>query len=294
MSHSILDLIGNTPLVESRVLNTNPKVTLFFKLEGHNPGGSVKDRAAYNMIKAGLERGDFDKTSKLIEATSGNTGIALAMIAGIYGLNIELVMPENSTKERVQTMRAYGAKVTLTPEDVGIEGARDYAEAKVRKEGFIMMNQFANDDNWKAHFETTGPEIWRDTQEKVTHFVSAMGTTGTIMGTSTFLKQKNKDIQIVGVQPTDDAKIPGIRKWPEEYLPKIFDARKVDQTMEVSEEEAIDMAKRLAKEEGIFSGMSSGGATVAALRLAESLDNGVIVSIVCDRGDRYLSSDLFD
>ncbi|MBG48230.1 MAG: cysteine synthase B [Pseudozobellia sp.] len=293
MSHNLLDLVGNTPLVESRVLNTNPNVKLYFKMEGHNPGGSVKDRAALNMIKSALERGDFDSNSKLIEATSGNTGIALAMIAGIYGLDIELVMPENATKERVQTMKAYGAKVTLTSSDVGIEGARDYAEAKVANDGYIMINQFANDDNWKAHYKTTGPEIWKDTEEKITHFVSAMGTTGTIMGTSTFLKEKNTNIQIVGVQPTDDSSIPGIRKWPQEYLPKIFDASKVDRTMEVSEEEAKQMAIRLAKEEGIFSGMSSGGAATAALRLAEELESGIIVSIVCDRGDRYLSSDLF-
>ncbi len=294
MGHSIIDLIGNTPLVESRVLNQNPNVRLFFKMEGHNPGGSVKDRAALNMIQSGLERGDIDKTSKLIEATSGNTGIALAMIAGIYGLDIELVMPENSTKERVQTMRAYGAKVTLTPADIGIEGARDYAEEKVKNHGYIMLNQFGNDDNWKAHYKSTGPEIWRDTEGKVTHFVSSMGTTGTIMGTSTFLKEKNPNIQIVGVQPADDAKIPGIRKWPEEYLPRIFDRSKVDQIIEVTEEAAIVMAKRLAKEEGVFSGMSSGGATVAALELAQTLDEGVIVSIICDRGDRYLSSDLFE
>lgn len=293
MSRSVLDLIGNTPLVESRILNTNSNVTLLFKLEGHNPGGSVKDRAALNMIQSGLERGDFDKNSKLIEATSGNTGIALAMIAGSYGLNIELVMPENSTKERVQTMRAYGAKVTLTPADVGIEGARDYADEKVKNGGFVMFDQFGNDDNWKAHYKSTGPEIWRDTEGKVTHFVSSMGTTGTIMGTSTFLKEKNKDVKIVGVQPTDGSSIPGIRKWPEEYLPKIFDASKVDKILEVTEDEAISMAKRLAKEEGIFSGMSSGGATAAALRLADTLESGIIVSIICDRGDRYLSSDLF-
>ncbi len=294
MSHSLLDLIGNTPLVVSKVLNTNPKVKLLFKLEGHNPGGSVKDRAAFNMIKSGLERGDFDKNSKLIEATSGNTGIALAMIAGIYGLNIELVMPENSTKERVQTMRAYGAKVTLTPADVGIEGARDYADAKVKNEGFSMINQFANDDNWQAHYKTTGPEIWEDTKGEITHFVSAMGTTGTIMGTSTYLKEQNSAIEIVGVQPKDGARIPGIRKWPEAYLPKIFNADKVDQVLEVSEEEAREMARRLATEEGIFSGMSSGGAATASLRLASTLESGTIVSIVCDRGDRYLSSGLFD
>ncbi len=294
MSKTILDLIGNTPLVEAKVLNTNPNVKVLFKLEGNNPGGSVKDRPAYNMIKSGLERGDFSKDSKLIEATSGNTGIGLAMIASLFGLDIELVMPENSTKERVQTMRAYGAKVTLTPADVGIEGARDYAEAKVANEGYIMMNQFSNEDNWKAHYKTTGPEIWRDTDGQITHFVSSMGTTGTIMGTSTFLKEMNPDIQIVGVQPTDDSKIPGIRKWPEEYLPKIFNPQKVDTVMEVSEADAALMAKKLAKEEGIFAGMSSGGAATVAFRLAETLERGTIVSIVCDRGDRYLSSDLFD
>tara|TARA_R110002049_G_scaffold80546_3_gene204928 strand:- start:12853 stop:13737 length:885 start_codon:yes stop_codon:yes gene_type:complete len=294
MSHSILDIIGNTPMVISKVVNTNPNVKLLFKLEGNNPGGSVKDRAALNMIKGGLERGDFDKNSKLIEATSGNTGIALAMIAGVYGLDIELVMPENSTKERVQTMKAYGAKVTLTPADVGIEGARDYAEQKVKEEGYIMINQFSNDDNWMAHYKSTGPEIWRDTQGEITHFVSSMGTTGTIMGTSTYLKEENSNIQIVGVQPADEAKIPGIRKWPIEYLPKIFNPKKVDSVMEVTELEARDMAKRLAKEEGIFAGMSSGGAAAAAVKLAQSLEEGVIVSIVCDRGDRYLSSDLFD
>ncbi len=294
MPNALIDLIGNTPLVASRVLNTNPGVTLLFKLEGHNPGGSVKDRAALNMIKSGLESGHIKTTDKLIEATSGNTGIALAMIAGVYGLDIELVMPENSTIERVQTMRAYGAKVTLTPADIGIEGARDYAEAKVVNDGFILLNQFANPDNWKAHYKTTGPEIWRDTHGSVTHFVSSMGTTGTIMGTSTFLKEQNANIQIVGVQPTDGSKIPGIRKWPKAYLPKIFDAKKVDTVMEVSENDARTMARKLAKEEGIFSGMSSGGATTVALRLAEQMDKGVIVSIICDRGDRYLSSDLFN
>lgn len=293
MPPNILDFIGNTPLVESRVLNTNPNVQLLFKLEGHNPGGSVKDRAAYNMIRKGLERGAFNKDCHLIEATSGNTGIALALIAGIYGLNIELVMPENATIERVQTMRAYGAKVTLTPADEGIEGARDYAERKVRQDGAIMINQFANDDNWQAHYHGTGPEIWRDTEGQVTHFVSAMGTTGTIMGTSTFLKEQDPNIQIVGVQPKDGAKIPGIRKWPEAYLPKIFDASKVDLVQEVTQGEAEHMAGRLAKDEGIFSGVSSGGAATVAVRLAQTLQKGTIVSIVCDRGDRYLSSGLF-
>ncbi|WFO16416.1 cysteine synthase CysM [Cellulophaga baltica 4] len=294
MSHNIINLIGNTPLVESRVLNTNPKVKLYFKLEGQNPGGSVKDRAALNMIKSALDRGDISTDTKLIEATSGNTGIALAMIANIYGLSIELVMPENATVERVQTMRAYGATVTLTSSSIGIEGARDYAEDKVKNHGFVMLNQFGNDDNWKAHYKSTGPEIWRDTDQKVTHFVSSMGTTGTIMGTSTYLKEQNKVIQIVGVQPTDNSSIPGIRKWPQEYLPKIFNASKVDTVLEVSQDEATAMTLRLAKEEGIFAGMSSGGATAAAIRLANTLDSGVIVSIICDRGDRYLSSGLFD
>ena len=294
MSHSILNLIGNTPLVKANALINNPNITLYLKLEGHNPGGSVKDRAAYNMIKSALDRGEIDQNTKLIEATSGNTGIALSMIAGLYNLDIELVMPENSTKERVQTMRAYGAKVTLTPESVGIEGSRDYAEDKVANEGYMMLNQFANDDNWKAHYKTTGPEIWRDTNGQITHFVSSMGTTGTIMGTSTYLKEQSKDIQIVGIQPTDDAKIPGIRKWPKEYLPKTFNPAKVDQVIEVSQQEATDMAKRLAKEEGVFAGMSSGGSVAAALKLAETLEEGVIVAIICDRGDRYLSSDLFD
>ncbi|WP_271423661.1 cysteine synthase CysM [Aequorivita sinensis] len=294
MYKNIIDFIGNTPLIKATRLVNNPNITLLLKLEGQNPGGSVKDRAAYNMIKSALDRGEIDKNSKLIEATSGNTGIALAMIAGIFKLSIELVMPENSTKERVQTMRAYGAKVTLTSADIGIEGARDYAERKVAEEGYYSFNQFANNDNWKAHYKTTGPEIWNDTDGNITHFVSAMGTTGTIMGVSTFLKEKNKDIQIIGAQPTDGAKIPGIRKWPEAYLPKIFNPKKVDQVIEVSEEEATKMTKRLAEEEGVFAGMSSGGSVAAALKLIETIDSGVVIAIICDRGDRYLSSPLFD
>lgn len=294
MHESIIELIGNTPLVKSRKLNPNPNVDLYFKMEGHNPGGSVKDRAAYNILKSALERGEINKQSKLIEATSGNTGIALAMVARLFDLEIELVMPENSTKERIQTMRAYGAKVTLTSADGGIEGSRDYAEAKMKNDGYTMLNQFANDDNWKAHFKTTGPEIWRDTYQKVTHFVSSMGTTGTIMGTSTYLKEQNQNIQIVGVQPTDNSKIPGIRKWPKAYLPKIFNPKKVDKILEVSEAQARIMTKRLAEEEGIFAGMSSGGCTHAALELCKTLESGLVVSIICDRGDRYLSSDLFE
>lgn len=293
-SYSILDQIGNTPMVVSKNLNTNPKVKLLFKLEGNNPGGSVKDRPAYYMIKSAMDRGEINKETKIIEATSGNTGIALAMIASLLELDLELVMPENSTKERVQTMRAFGALVTLTPADVGIEGARDYAESKVRDHGYVMLNQFANPDNWKAHYMTTGPEIWRDTEQQVTHFVSSMGTTGTIMGCSTFLKEQNKAVQIVGVQPTDNSKIPGIRKWPQEYLPKIFDKNKVDQVIEVSEDEARCTARDLARKEGIFGGMSSGGAVAAALKFIKTLDKGVVVVIICDRGDRYLSSDLYE
>ena len=293
-THNIYELIGNTPLVRSRSLVTKPGVQLYFKMEGHNPGGSVKDRPALNMIKSALERGEIGPQSKLIEATSGNTGIALAMIAQIFGLDIELVMPENSTRERVQTMRAFGATVTLTPHEDGIEGSRDYAEAKVRDEGFVMLNQFGNPDNWKAHYKTTGPEIWRDTEGQVTHFVSAMGTTGTIMGVSSFLKEQNPGIQIIGAQPTDGSSIPGIRKWPEEYLPAIFDRQRVDRIEEVSEEQARAMTKRLANEEGIFAGMSSGGSATVATRIANELETGTVVCIICDRGDRYLSSDLFD
>ena len=290
----LIDIIGNTPLVESVNLVKNKNVKLLLKLEGNNPGGSVKDRAAYNMIASAIERGDIKKGDKLIEATSGNTGIALAMIAQLFNVEIELVLPEDSTKERTQTMLAYGATVILTPASEGIIGSRNYADKKVAAGGYIMLNQFANDDNWKAHYKTTGPEVWNDTQGTVTHFVAAMGTTGTIMGTSTYLKEKNPAIQIVGAQPSDGSQIPGIRKWPQEYLPKIFDATKVDAVIEVSEKEAREMTKRLAKEEGVFAGMSSGGSVAVALKLAEQMESGVIVAIICDRGDRYLSSDLFD
>lgn len=288
---SILDLVGNTPLVELRKLNPNPKVRIYGKLEGHNPGGSVKDRAALNMIKSALERNEINEKTTLIEATSGNTGIALAMIASLYNIPIELVMPESSTRERTLTMQAFGAKVTLLG---GIEECRDYAEEKAKKSGYFMLNQFANPDNYLAHYKSTGPEIWRDTDQKVTHFVSSMGTTGTIMGTSMYLKEKNPAVHIVGCQPTEGSSIPGIRRWPKEYLPKIFDPSRVDEVMDVSSNEAKIMAQRLAKEEGIFSGMSSGGAASVAMRLAKTLESGVIVFIVCDRGDRYLSSDLFD
>lgn len=291
---SITDLIGNTPLVKASHILQKEGVQLFLKLEGKNPGGSVKDRAAFNMITEALKRGDIKKGDTLVEATSGNTGIALAFIAQLSGLKMVLVMPENSTKERIKTMRAYGAELVLTSADNGIEGARDFAIQLEKEKGYFMLNQFANDDNWKAHYKTTGPEIWNDTNGEITHFVSAMGTTGTIMGVSSYLKEQNKDVVIVGAQPKDGAKIPGIRKWPEAYLPKIFNASKVDQVVEVSEQDARIMTNRLAKEEGVFAGMSSGGAVASALKIAEQIDKGIIVAIICDLGDRYISSDLFE
>nr|WP_157492053.1 cysteine synthase CysM [Mangrovimonas sp. ST2L15] len=293
-SQSITDLIGNTPMVEVQNILQKEGVRLFLKLEGKNPGGSVKDRAAFNMISEALIRGDIKPGDTLVEATSGNTGIALAFIAKLLGVNMVLIMPENSTEERIKTMRAYGAELILTPADEGIEGSRDLAEKLHEEKGYFMLNQFANDDNWKAHYKSTGPEIWNDTHGEVTHFVSAMGTTGTIMGVSTYLKEQNPLIQIVGAQPKDGAKIPGIRKWPEAYLPKIFKREKVDQVIEVSEDDAKETAKKLAKEEGVFAGMSSGGAVASALKVAERIDSGVIVAIICDIGDRYLSSDLFE
>jgi S-sulfo-L-cysteine synthase (O-acetyl-L-serine-dependent) len=285
----LINIVGNTPIVQLSHLNPNPKVKIFAKLEGNNPGGSVKDRAALNMIQSAMQRGDI-KGRKLIEATSGNTGIALAMIASIFGIEIELVMPANSTRERTLTMQAYGASVTLLE---NIEMCRDYAEAKAATGAYFLLNQFSNPDNYLAHYKTTGPEIWRDTRHKVTHFVSSMGTTGTIMGTSMFLKEKNPNIQIVGCQPTEGSSIPGIRRWEAAYLPKIFDPTRVDSIMDIAEADAVAMTQKLAKVEGIFAGMSSGGAASAAIRLAETLTSGVIVFIVCDRGDRYLSSNLF-
>ncbi len=287
---TLIDLIGNTPMVEIKKLNPNPNVQIFAKLEGNNPGGSVKDRASLNMIRSAIERGDIKPGTKLIEATSGNTGIALAMIARLFDLEIELVMPSNSTRERTLTMEAFGAKVTLLE---GIELCRDYAEEKAATGEFYLVNQFANPDNYGAHIKTTGPEIWRDTEGKITHFVSAMGTTGTIMGNSIYLKGQSPDVQIVGCQPTEGSSIPGIRRWPAAYLPKIFDASRVDRVMDISEEEATQMARKLAKVEGVFAGMSSGGALSAAVKLASELTEGVIVFICCDRGDRYLSSELF-
>jgi len=287
---TLTNLIGKTPLAEIKSLNVNQNVRIFAKLEGNNPAGSVKDRPALNMIKAALERGDIQKNTKLIEATSGNTGIALAMIAAAFGLDIELVMPKSATIERVRTMEAYGAQVTLLDD---IEKSRDYAEEKGEQPGYYVINQFANPDNYKAHYKTTGPEIWEATDQKITHFVSAMGTTGTIMGTSRYLKEKNPAIQIIGCQPTEGSKIPGIRRWPKAYLPKIFEPSRVDRIMDVSQENAQEIARELAKKEGIFAGMSSGGAAYAALELAKELDEGTVVFIACDRGDRYLSSDLF-
>jgi S-sulfo-L-cysteine synthase (O-acetyl-L-serine-dependent) len=287
---SLLDTIGNTPQVELKTLSPNPAVKIFAKLEGNNPGGSVKDRPALNMIRSALERGEISNRTKLIEATSGNTGIAMALIANLFDLQIELIMPSTSTRERVFTMEAFGAKVVLLDT---MEACRDYAGEKGAGGDYFLLNQFSNPDNYKAHYKTTAPEIWKDTDGEITHFVSAMGTTGTIMGCSMFLKEKNDNIQIVGCQPTEESSIPGIRRWPAAYLPKIFDATRVDRVMDVSQQEATEMTRRLAKEEGIFAGMSSGGAAAAAIRLAKELNSGTIVFIVCDRGDRYLSSELF-
>lgn len=292
--NSIISLVGHTPLVDlSSLLPDESKVKLFGKLEGQNPGGSVKDRAALGMISGALKRGEISKKSHLVEATSGNTGIALAMIAAQYGIKITLLMPENSTVERVKTMRAYGAEVLLTPAEKTIEYSRQLAEEMSASGEYHLLNQFGNDDNWRAHYQTTGPEIWRDTEGQLTHFVSSMGTTGTITGTGRFLKSQSAEVQIVGVQPTDGSRIPGIRRWSPEMVPTIFDASVVDQTIDVSTIEATEMARRMASELGLFAGMSSGGAAAAALKLAERLDSGLVVSIVCDRGDRYLSSELY-
>ncbi|MFD2597452.1 cysteine synthase CysM [Sphingobacterium corticis] len=287
---NIIETIGNTPLVEITSFHDNPNVRIYAKMEGNNPAGSVKDRAALNMIRSALERGDISPTSTLIEATSGNTGIALAMIASMYKVPIELVMPSTSTRERVLTMEAFGAKVTLLD---SMEASRDYAEQKAQQPNFFLLNQFANPDNYKAHIQTTGPEIWRDTEGRITHFVSAMGTTGTIMGCSRFFKKQNESIQIVGCQPTEGSSIPGIRRWPEAYLPKIFDPSRVDRIIDIDQADATKRTRELVAKEGIFVGMSTGGAFHAALQVANEIAEGVIVFIACDRGDRYLSSDLF-
>jgi cysteine synthase B len=291
----LTELVGNTPLVElSTGPGAAPEVRLYGKMEGQNPGSSVKDRAAWSMIRRAEERGDIRPGVTLIEPTSGNTGIALAMIAASRGYPIELVMPANATAERVKTMRALGAKVVLTPAPRSMEGAIDYARERVAEGGYFMLDQFGNPDNWRAHYETTGPEIWRDTGGEVTHFVSSMGTTGTIMGTSRFLKEQRQSIQIVGVQPTEGASIPGIRRWPAAYLPKIFEPARVDRVIDVSQHEAESTTRELAKREGIFVGVSSGGAVFAARALCRELQAGTVVTILCDRGDRYLSSPLFD
>ncbi len=294
---TIEDTVGNTPLVRLLRIpgerNQKRGNVILGKLEGDNPAGSVKDRPALSMIKRAEERGAIKPGDTLIEATSGNTGIALAMAAAIRGYRMVLIMPEHLSVERRQTMRAFGAEIVLTSKDGGMEFARDLAE-KMQSEGRgLILDQFANPDNPRAHYETTGPEIWRDTQGTVTHFVSSMGTTGTIMGVSRFLKEKNAAIRIVGAQPDEGSQIPGIRKWPEAYLPKIFDASRVDQTENVSQADAEAMARRMAAEEGIFCGISAAGALVIALRVAETVENATLVFVVCDRGDRYLSTGVF-
>jgi len=290
---TIEDYIGNTPLVRLQRLNGDSSNTILLKLEGNNPAGSVKDRPALSMIAHAEQRGTIKPGDSLIEATSGNTGIALAMAAAIKGYRMVLVMPEHMSVERRDIMRAYGAEIVLTPKEGSMEAAIDMAR-KLESEGEgIILDQFANPDNPLSHIEGTGPEIWRDTNGTVTHLVSSMGTTGTIMGLSAFLKEKNSDIQIVGVQPQEGASIPGIRRWPQAYLPKIFDAERVDRVIDVSQEAAEDTTRMLAAHEGIFAGISSGGALAAALRLSAEVEDAVIVSIVCDRGDRYLSTGVF-
>ena len=296
MNKTIEDLIGDTPLVRIQRLDSDSeknKNIILAKLEGDNPAGSVKDRPAMSMIRRAEARGTIKPGATLIEPTSGNTGIALAMAAAIRGYRMVLIMPEHLSMERRQTMRAYGAEIILTPQKGGMEAARDLAEKMVREGKGTMLDQFANPDNPVIHYETTGPEIWRDTEGKITHFVSSMGTTGTIMGCSRFFKEKNPKIQIIGCQPAEGSQIPGIRKWPEAYLPKIYDRARVDRIESVSQAEAEEMTRRLAREEGIFAGISSGGAMHVTLRISKELKNAMIVSIVCDRGDRYLSTGVF-
>ena len=297
MYKTLEDVIGNTPLVRLKRLPGAAVAArgniLLAKLEGNNPAGSVKDRAALSMIRRAEQRGEIRPGDTLIEATSGNTGIALAMAAATGGYRMILVMPENQSLERRQTMRAFGAELMLTPKDGGMELARDVAE-KLRAEGRgVVLDQFANPDNPRAHYDSTGPEIWRETQGRVTHFISSMGTTGTIMGVARFLKEQNPAVCIIGCQPDEESQIPGIRKWPEAYLPKIYDPALVDRIEAVSQGEAEEMARRLAREEGLFAGISSGGALVAALRVAAEVENATLVTIICDRGDRYLSTGVF-
>ncbi|MEO8718971.1 MAG: cysteine synthase CysM [Burkholderiales bacterium] len=297
MKRTLEDFIGGTPLARLQRLpgddNRRRGNVILAKLEGNNPAGSVKDRPAISMVRRAEERGTIKQGDVLIEPTSGNTGIALAMAAAIRGFRMILIMPEHLSVERRQTMRAFGAEIILTPQKGGMETARDLAEQMVREGKGIMLDQFANPDNPLAHYETTGPEIWDDTAGKVTHFVSSMGTTGTIMGCSRYFKEKNPKIQVIGCQPEEGAQIPGIRKWPEAYLPKIYDKGRVDRLESVSQADAEEMARRLAREEGIFAGISSGGAVEVALRIAKELKNAVIVTIICDRGDRYLSTGVF-
>jgi len=293
MDKTLENFVGNTPLVKLQRIPGATSNTLLAKLEGNNPAGSVKDRPALSMIRRAQERGTIKPGDTLIEPTSGNTGIALAMAAAIMGYRMVLVMPENQSLERQQTMRAYGAELVLTPKETSMEGARDVAERMVREGRGVMLDQFSNPDNPRAHYESTGPEIWRDTAGRVTHFVSSMGTTGTIMGVSRYLKEKNPDVQIVGCQPADGAQIPGIRKWPAAYLPKICDWSQIDRVVEVTQADAEDMARRLARDEGIFAGISSGGSLWAALQISAQVRDAVIVFIVCDRGDRYLSTGVF-
>jgi len=293
MKRTIEQFIGNTPLVRLQRLAASDKNTILAKLEGNNPAGSVKDRPAISMIRRAEERGRIKPGDTLIEPTSGNTGIALAMAAAIRGYRMILIMPEHLSVERRQTMRAFGAEIILTSKSGGMEGARDLAERMVREKKGTMLDQFANPDNPLSHYETTGPEIWRDTEGRITHFVSSMGTTGTIMGCSRFFKEKNPKIQIIGCEPSEGSQIPGIRKWPEAYLPKIYDRARVDRIEPVSQAEAEEMTRRLAREEGIFAGISSGGAVHVALRISRELKNAVIVTIVCDRGDRYLTTGVF-
>ena len=290
---NIADLIGSTPLVDLSGLLDRPGVKLLGKLEGNNPAGSVKDRPAKWMIRNAVARGDIPPGTRLIEPTSGNTGIALAMMARAYGVDIDLVMPANSTAERVQTMEAYGARVILTPAEGGMEAAIDYARARLAEGGYVMLDQFSNPDNWRAHYESTGPEIWRDTHGTVTHFVSSMGTTGTIMGCSRYLKEQNPNVTIVGCQPTDGSRIPGIRRWPKEYLPKIFEPSRVDRIVDIAQSDAEATMRRLALDAGVFVGVSAGGAAWAAMQIGRELNAGTVVFILCDRGDRYLSSGVF-
>ena len=290
---TIADYVGNTPLVRLQRLAGQTSNTLLVKLEGNNPAGSVKDRPALSMIRRAEERGDIKPGDTLIEATSGNTGIALAMAAAIKGYRMVLIMPEDLSIERAQTMKAFGAELILTPKSGGMEYARDLAEQMVGQGKGRVLDQFANPDNPRIHYETTGPELWAQTQGRITHFVSAMGTTGTITGVSRFLKEKNPSIQIIGAQPSEGSRIPGIRKWPEEYLPKIYDPKAVDALVYVSQDDAEEMCRRLAREEGIFGGISAAGACWVAQELARKVENATIVFVVCDRGDRYLSTGVF-